>query len=86
MLQSVLKLTGHLWYADGAAAGAVAPLGQSFDLNEVVLSGGDLQLHTGLIGFQYSSSALPVLPINNLEESADPGVNISFFWVVTFRN
>lgn len=70
-----LELTGHLWYADGAAAGAIAPFGQSFDLNEVVLSGGDLQLHTGLIGFQYSSPAVPVLTIHDLEESANQGVN-----------
>lgn len=63
-----MELTGHLWYADGTAAGAIAPFGQSFDLNEVVLSRGDLQFQTGLIGFQYSGPLMPVLAIHNLED------------------
>lgn len=66
-----LTLTGHLWYAHGAAAGAVAPFGQSFDLDQVVLSRGDVQLHTGLIGFPHSGHCVPVLTIQNLQEGAD---------------
>ena len=73
-----LKLTGHLWYADGATAGSVAPFGKRSDLNEVVLSRRDLQLHTCLIGFQNCSPAMPVLTIHNLVESMDPVVNTSF--------
>ena len=72
-----LQLTGHLWYADGPAAGAIAPFSQSFDLNEVVLSGGDVELHTGLIGFQYRSPAVPVLTIHHLEGSRSLSINIS---------
>lgn len=45
-----LELTRHLWYADGTATAAVAPFSQSFDLNEVGFSSGDLKLHTGFIG------------------------------------
>lgn len=66
-----LTLTGHLWYAHGAAAGAVAPFGQSFDLDQVVLSRGDVQLHTGLIGFLHGGHCVPVLTIQNLQERAD---------------
>lgn len=67
-----LEHTGHLWYADGATAGAIAPFGQSFDLNEVVFSRGYMQLHTGLIGLHYSGNSMPSLMINNLEEGVDP--------------
>jgi len=78
MTQRIFKLTRHLWYAYGTTAGAVAPRGQSFNLDEVVLSRRDLQLQAGLIGFQYGGPAVPVLTIHNLEEREDPGVSTSF--------
>lgn len=61
------ELTWHLWYANGTAAAAVAPFSHSFDLNEVVFSSRDLKLHTGFIGRQHRSHAVPGLAINNLE-------------------
>lgn len=61
------ELTWHLWYADGTAAAALAPFAQSFDLNEVVFSSGDLKLHTGFIGLQHRSHAVPGLTIHNLQ-------------------
>lgn len=62
-----LELTWHLWYAEGTAAAAVAPFSESFDLNEVVFTSGDLKLHTGFIGLQHRSHAVPGLMIHNLE-------------------
>lgn len=61
------ELTRHVWYADGTAAAALAPFTQSFDLNEAVFSIGDLKLHTGFIGLQHRSHAVPGLTIHNLQ-------------------
>lgn len=63
-----LELTRHLWYEDGTAASAITPFSMNFDLNEVVFSRRDVQLHTGLIGFQYRSHSIPGLTIHNLVE------------------
>lgn len=57
--------TGHLWYAQRAAAGAVAALGQSLDLDQVLphLPGGYLQLHAGPVGLQRRSGRVPVVTV-----------------------
>lgn len=70
LLLACLTPTGHLWYAQRAAAGTVAALGQSLDLDQVLtrLPGGDLQLHAGPVGLQRCGSRVPVVTVGNLHE------------------
>lgn len=69
-LVACLTPTGHLWYAQRAAAGAGAALGQSLDLDQVLplLPGGDLQLHAGPVGLQRPGGRVPVLTVEHLQE------------------
>lgn len=75
--QKQSSLTGHLWYPDGATAAAIPSITQGFDLNEVVLTRGDLQRHAGPVGLHNAGLPKPVLTVQHLET----GEGISWYLI-----
>lgn len=61
-------LTGYLWDSDLLAAAAVAAVAEGFDLDDIILIKGQGQLHGGFICFYDRRAALPVPPVQHLQQ------------------
>lgn len=64
-------LTWYLWNSDLFAAAAITPVAERLYLYDVVLVKREGELHGGFICFYYGRAALPVPPVQNLQQRGE---------------